>query len=357
VRRKLEAAFDGKSVLVTGHTGFKGAWISMALRSFGARVSGYSIDVPTEPSIFRNLSEEIFENSQWGDVADKPAMNKFMQETNPDFVFHLAAQPLVSRSYEDPLLTVQSNTLGTLVVADAIRSLEKEVTAIFITSDKCYENIEQIWGYSENDKLGGSDIYSASKAAAEILLSAYHRSFLTKGNMKMATARAGNVIGGGDWSPNRVVPDIITSHRAGKEVLLRSPDSTRPWQHVLEPVIGYLLLSVNLAENLVDSGESYNFGPALRPRTVRDLFNQMKAHIPDLREANRKSEPDFHEAGLLALNCEKAFAHFGWAPVLNFEETIRFTVDWYSQFYSGKSVNDICQDQISEYLAKMGADD
>ena len=349
----LIETFRGKSVLVTGHTGFKGSWLSMVLNFLGASVSGFSIDVPTEPSIFKHTGNQVFKHTFWGDIANKNDLASVVRQVKPDFIFHLAAQPLVSRSYRDPLETVLANTIGTATLLDVLRQSSSEATVVFITSDKCYENVEQIWGYREQDQLGGADVYSASKAAAEILFSAFYRSFFVKRALKAATARAGNVIGGGDWSSNRIVPDIIRSTQEGPPLELRNPESTRPWQHVLEPIVGYLQLSMFLSRGNVESGESYNFGPSQKPKSVRDLVTQMRLHMPEIVEIDSSGSPAFHEAGLLSLNCEKAFSHFGWAPILTFEETVLLTADWYKSILSGGSALEKSESQISWYLDRM----
>jgi CDP-glucose 4,6-dehydratase len=349
----LRLAFANKRVLITGHTGFKGSWLAMVLKFLDAKVYGYSLDIPTSPSIFANL-DNVIEETTWGDIVDREKLVAIVETLKPDFVFHLAAQPLVSRSYEDPLYTAMTNTMGTLTLADTLMSANQNVTVVFITSDKCYENVEQVWGYRESDRLGGADLYSASKAAAEILINSFHRSFFLSGGVKIATARAGNVIGGGDWSRDRIVPDIMLSHQLGAPIHLRSPNSTRPWQHVLEPVVGYLLLAMNLSNGTVERGESYNFGPSSKPKTVHQLVAEMQLHMPDLVVSDSYVGPSFHEAGLLSLSWEKANAHFGWAPVLSFEDTVRLTVDWYREFYLGTPALEISHQQISLYFEKLG---
>ena len=349
----LIETFKDQKVLVTGHTGFKGSWLAMALNSLGAKVYGYSIDVPTSPSIFSSIEESVYVETFWGDIADRDELSRALEKIKPSFVFHLAAQPLVSVSYENPWYTASTNALGSVALADAIRTSRLNLTAIFITSDKCYENVEQPWGYREVDRLGGADVYSASKAAAELLLSAFHRSFFQSGDIRLATARAGNVIGGGDWSANRIVPDIVKSFISGSAVEIRNPQSTRPWQHVLEPVFGYLQLAMHLRRGNIPRGESYNFGPSSSPRTVAQLVEEIGKHFQRLKVESTPSGTTFHEAGLLALSWEKANSHFGWRPLLNFEETVELTAKWYEEFYAGGSALELSAQQIDSYLSKL----
>ena len=271
--------YNNKRVLVTGNTGFKGSWLTAWLLQTGANVFGISKDIPTKPSLFEvlNLNDKITHFEE--DVCNFSAVKKIMEEVQPDFVFHLAAQPIVSDSYENPLETITTNVLGTTNVLEALRTLNFPCTAIIITSDKCYDNVEWVWGYKETDALGGKDIYSGSKGAAELVCKSYYHSFFKKetSKIRIATARAGNVIGGGDWALDRIVPDCMRAWSRGEVVEIRSPKATRPWQHVLEPLSGYLQLGAELFENKQLNGESFNFGPkAENSHSVEQLLNDLR---------------------------------------------------------------------------------
>ena len=332
--------FKNKIAVVTGHTGFKGSWLTFWLKQLGATVYGISDETPTTPSHFAALNLHESMNDLRLDIRETQNLNDVINSIEPDFLFHLAAQPIVRRAYDDPLATWQTNVIGTINVLNVLKNLKKKCVSIFITSDKCYENKEWVWGYRETDTLGGYDPYSASKAGAEIAFKSFYYSFFqnkSSPHQLMATARAGNVIGGGDWGADRIIPDCIRAWSEGKSVKLRSPNSTRPWQHVLEPISGYLSLAANLQANSQLDGESFNFGP----RTGADvavhlIVKEMSKHWIGCRyEYESASIQDKKEAGLLRLNCDKAFSSFGWSPVLNFEETIEMTTRWYVNFYSG----------------------
>jgi len=358
---KLAAAFSGKTVLVTGHTGFKGSWLSAWLRRLGANVVGLSIDIPTEPSHFKllNIAGEIEDIRH--DVRDADAVGAAMARVQPDFVFHLAAQPLVRRAYNQPLETFSVNAIGTAVVLDSLRTLKKPCAAVIITSDKCYDNVEWEWGYRETDLLGGKDPYSGSKGAAELVIRSYHASYFSAADhpVRLAVGRAGNVVGGGDWAEDRLVPDCVRAWANGAVVDIRSPNATRPWQHVLEPLSGYLWLAALLSQDRALNGEAFNFGPAATDNyTVEDVITAMaqtwssgKAQFV-VREQTGRSE-----AGLLKLNCDKAFARLAWRPTLTFVETARMTSEWYDAFYAnagGTAVRTHTTAQIATYetLAK-----
>jgi CDP-glucose 4,6-dehydratase len=335
-------AYAGKKVLVTGHTGFKGSWLTVWLLQMGAKVYGVAKDIPTQPSLFEtlNLRERITHFD--ADVRDAAAMLRIVGEVQPDFVFHLAAQPIVSYSYENPLETVTTNVTGTANVLEALRMLNRPCTAVIITSDKCYDNVEWVWGYRESDALGGKDIYSGSKGAAELICKAYYHSFFAKeaSKVRIATARAGNVIGGGDWALDRIVPDCMRAWNEGETVEIRRPQATRPWQHVLEPLSGYLLLGQALCGNPQLNGESFNFGPKTEHNhTVQELLEALSRrwHFTDASQAYRiTGNSAFHEAGLLKLNCDKALARLRWTSTLDYETLIDFTGDWYYKFYKEK---------------------
>jgi CDP-glucose 4,6-dehydratase len=352
----FEQAYAGKRVLVTGHTGFKGSWLTTWLLKLGATVAGFSDCVPTEPSMFEKtgLADNI--EHHLGDVRDLAAVTKVIEEFKPDFVFHLAAQAIVSTSYSDPVGTITTNVVGTANVLEALRLLNPHCVAIMITSDKCYENVEWVWGYKETDHLGGRDIYSGSKGAAEVIIHSYVESFMRKPgcNVRVATGRAGNVIGGGDWARDRIVVDCMRGWSEGKPVEIRSPSATRPWQHVLEPLSGYLTLGAALARDAKLHGESFNFGPrSEQNRTVLDLLKDLSAawNFADTGDAYQvTANIPFHEAGLLKLNCDKALFHLKWEANLQYVELVDFVSDWYYRYYrESADMFALTQAQIGAY--------
>ncbi len=333
--------FNEKKILITGNTGFKGSWLSTWLLDLGANVYGVAKDVPTDPSIFEQLSlgERITHYQE--DIRDLKRLRAIVEDVKPDFLFHLAAQAIVSKSFDDPVETLSSNVMGTVNVLDVLRLLNNSCVTVLITSDKCYENVEWEWGYRENDRLGGHDIYSGSKGAAELAIKSYYQSFFKDSkNVRLASTRAGNVIGGGDWALDRIVPDCIRSWVRGEAVEIRSPKSTRPWQHVLEPLSGYLSLAESLSRNSKLSGESFNFGPrATRMHTVEQLIRSLGSYwnLDDLSKVYSISEEKtYKEAGLLALNCDKAMSLLGWFPTLEYDDIIALTGRWYHAFCSGE---------------------
>lgn len=348
--------YRGKKVLVTGHTGFKGSWLTTWLLELGAQVCGISKDIPTSPSMFEELSLEEKIEHHFVDIRDLGKLKAIVLDYEPDFFFHLAAQPIVSTSYQDPLDTISTNVMGTAHVLEVLRSLEKPCHAVVITSDKCYENVEWLWGYKETDSLGGKDIYSGSKGAAEIIFHAYQQSFFTdeKNPVLMATGRAGNVIGGGDWAQDRIVADCMRAWSQGDRVEIRCPDATRPWQHVLEPLSGYLLLGQMLSEKASLHGEQFNFGPrAEQNHTVQDLLHDLSAFwdFETLDKAYVVTDNiPFHEAGLLKLNCDKALFELKWESNLSYPECIEFVSEWYYKFYeSGSDMYQFTTAQIEKY--------
>lgn len=352
-------AYKGKKVLVTGNTGFKGSWLTLWLIELGAKVYGLSEAVPGEPCMFNELGLEDKIEHYWADIRDSAKVCKIVQKVKPDFVFHLAAQALVSVSYESPIDTLSTNVLGTANVLEALRLVNPECTAVFITSDKCYDNVEWVWGYKETDALGGRDIYSGSKGAAEIIFKSYFHSFFKKEDcrVRLATARAGNVIGGGDWAQDRIIPDCIRSWTKGESVEIRSPKATRPWQHVLEPLSGYLALGQKLSIDKTLHGQSFNFGPqAENSHTVVDLISTLGSifGLPKGFEAYKITDNvPFHEAGLLKLNCDKALFHLRWMPTFQYEELICFTADWYRTWYTGKvDMTKFTMSQLQSYQEK-----
>lgn len=352
----FSGVYNGKKVLITGHTGFKGSWLTTWLLNLGAKVCGVSKDIPTLPSMFEEL--KIADNIEHhiADVRDLDKIRSIILDFKPDFLFHLAAQPIVSLSYSDPLDTISSNVMGTANVLEALRSVEHQCNAVVVTSDKCYENVEWVWGYKETDHMGGKDIYSGSKGAAEIIFHAYQQSFFKDpySHVRLATGRAGNVIGGGDWASDRIVADCMRAWSRNQQVEIRCPDATRPWQHVLEPLSGYLALGQGLMENASNHGEQYNFGPrAEQNHTVKDLLSDLSTYwdFKKLSEAYVVTDNiPFHEAGLLKLNCDKALFHLNWEANLNYEQCIRFVSEWYYEFYKeNKNMMAYTLKQIEEY--------
>ena len=348
--------YQNKKVLITGHTGFKGSWLTTWLLNLGADVIGISKDIPTKPSMFEELGLEKRIQHYLTDIRNFDNLSKIINQVKPDFDFHLAAQAIVSASYNDPLETISSNVIGTANVLEALRLSNKPCTAIIITSDKAYDNVEQIWGYKENDRMGGKDIYSGSKGAAEFVIKSYYHSFfkLEKSNVRLATARAGNVIGGGDWAKDRIVVDAMLAWHEGRKIKIRSPNATRPWQHVLEPLSGYLNLGQKLFSDKSFNGECFNFGP--RPeqnQTVKELLQDLMEFWNFDKSKNAFTiidEIPFHEAGLLKLNCEKALTKLKWKASLDYKETIKYTSQWYYEFYKeDKNISDQTIKQIIDY--------
>ena len=348
--------YKNKRVLVTGHTGFKGSWFTIWLLSLGAKVYGISKDIPTEPSLFEVTGLEKRINHYTQDIRDLDRTKNAIGEIKPDFLFHLAAQPLVSVSYADPIETISTNVMGTANILEALRITNNKCIGIIITSDKCYDNVEWVWGYKETNSLGGKDIYSGSKGAAELIIKSYYHSFFKKSdsNVKVVSVRAGNVIGGGDWAKDRIVPDCMRAWSKNEIVETRSHKATRPWQHVLEPLSGYLTLGQQLYEGNGLSGESFNFGPLSQySYTVEELLQDLSKYwnIQDPSKGYKITDDiKFHEAGLLKLNCDKALFHLKWLPTLSYDKMIEFTGSWYYDFYKGKTnMLDFTLSQIEEY--------
>ncbi len=348
--------YNGKRVLVTGHTGFKGSWLVTWLLKLGANVCGISDKIITNPSMFEVLALEGKIDHHICDIRDMDRMKKIVDDYKPDFVFHLAAQAIVSTSYEEPLDTISTNVLGTANVLEVIRTLPNKCVAVLITSDKCYENVEWEWGYKETDHVGGKDIYSGSKGAAEVIFHAYFKSFFERSTELscIATGRAGNVIGGGDWAKDRIVVDCMKKWSQGERVEIRSPAATRPWQHVLEPLSGYLTLGQKLANNIKLNGESFNFGPkSEQNRTVLNLLQDLsyRWEFKDEEEAYAVTDNiPFHEAGLLKLNCDKALFHLNWEANLEYSTCVEYVADWYFSFYKGnEDMYNLTLQQIGDY--------
>lgn len=348
--------YKDKKVLITGNTGFKGSWLTVWLLKLGAKVYGISKDIPTEPSMFKelNLKNKVVHYEK--NIRDLESIKQIIKQIEPDFLFHLAAQPLVSVSYSDPTETISTNIMGTTNVLEALRVSNHTCFGIIITSDKCYDNVEWIWGYKETDTLGGKDIYSGSKGAAELIFRSYYYSFFKKTDsyVSVVTARAGNVIGGGDWARDRIIPDCMRAWSKNEAVEIRSPNATRPWQHVLEPLSGYLILGQKLYEGNDINGESFNFGPPSQyNHTVEELLqdlSQLWDHKGSSKAFRITDDLKFHEASLLKLNCDKALIQLKWLPTLNYEKLIKFTGTWYLNFYKAKiNMLDFTLSQIDEY--------
>lgn len=348
--------YQGSRVLITGHTGFKGSWLTTWLLRLGADVIGVSNSVTTNPAMFEVLSLEDKVKHIHQDIRDLEGLREIIVQEKPDFIFHLAAQAIVSYSYENPTETMSTNIIGTMNVLESLRNINRKCVAVIITSDKCYDNSEWVWGYRETDKLGGRDIYSGSKGAAEIVINSYlHSFFADKHPVKIGIGRAGNVIGGGDWAKDRIVADCMRAWNNGLSVEIRCPNATRPWQHVLEPLSGYLSLGQSLATGESVHGEAFNFGPkSEQNNTVLEL-------IEELGEPWKVRNVDylyrivdnvaFNEASLLKLNCDKALAMLKWEANLSYLENINLVRDWYNSYYQkeNNSMFSFTQDQIAWY--------
>ncbi len=343
--------YNGKRVFITGHSGFKGSWLTLWLLSLGAKVCGYSLEPNTHPSMFEELRIYGFCNSEYGNILNSAHLEEVMKQFNPDIVFHLAAQSLVRLSYKEPKLTYETNVMGTLNVLEVARKCKSVKAFVNVTTDKCYENNEINRGYKEDDAMGGYDMYSSSKGCAEILSSSFRRSFLQeKESYALATARAGNVIGGGDWAEDRLIPDCIRYINSGEKIEIRNPLATRPWQHVLEPLSGYLLLGQKLLEDGKKYAEGFNFGPDEESVLTVSEVAQKVCECYGSGEVVVRKKDDLHEANLLMLNIEKAKNILGWIPTYNADEAIQKTVEWYKHFYKNDvDMYDFTMSQIEDY--------
>ena len=347
--------FSGKKVFITGHTGFKGSWLAFVLQQYGAIIKGFAFEPKCDNSHFKELELEHTVDNVYGDINNKENLKEAIISFQPEYVFHLAAQALVKKSYDDPLETFNTNIIGSANLLDAVRACKSVRSLVYITSDKCYENVEWLWGYRETDKLGGRDPYSASKAAAEIIFSSFYRSFLSsRDNMGAASTRAGNVIGGGDWAADRIIPDCIRAFKDDGTVVLRNPQSTRPWQHVLEPISGYLLLATKIYDEPNKYSGSWNFGPKMsQPLTVEEVTRNIIKHYGKGNIKVEKLGEGFYEANLLQLNCDKANQKLLWSPRWSVEKTLEVTANWYKRFHNGEAVQSITGSQINEYFSEM----
>ena len=351
--------FANKKVWLSGHTGFKGSWLATWLLGLGARVHGFALDPPTTPSLFEQLGLASEVEHEIGDIRDRSAVKESILSAAPDYVFHLAAQPLVRLSYQEPVTTYETNVMGTVHVLEALRSLQEPCAAVFVTSDKCYLNLARPHAYREEDALGGRDPYSSSKAAAEIAIAAWRSSFfdpVTDPAVKIASARAGNVIGGGDWASDRIVPDAIRSLGHGEPIPIRNKNATRPWQHVLEPLSGYLWLAAILSrpslrpqEVAAEFSSAFNFGPALESnRTVQQLIEEVLKHWPGAwLDRHEPAAP--HEAELLNLATDKAERLLGWRSIWSFEQAVASTMQWYRATAAKDRAAQLTREQITAY--------
>ena len=352
----MTEVFRNKRVFLTGHTGFKGTWLTMLLNKMGAEVMGYALEPNTSPSMYNVVNATGYCQSVIGELRNRELLEKTMAEFGPDFIFHLAAQPIVRTSYNIPVETFEVNTLGTVNVLEAMRKMEKQCVAVMITTDKVYRNNESGQAYTEEDPLGGYDPYSASKAAAEIVIDSYRNSFFNPNDYErhgksVASVRAGNVIGGGDWAADRLVPDIARALSVGKPIEIRNPKAVRPWQHVLEPLMGYITLAAMMYQHTTSFNEGFNFGP--NPAdvvTVGDMA-QMGVDIwgeGTLEFPKQINQP--HEANLLSLDITKAERLLGWKPIMNARKALDITLRWYKAYYAGEDMRQMTEKQIDDYL-------
>lgn len=346
--------YKNKEVLITGHTGFKGSWLSLWLTELGAKVIGYSLEPPTEPNLFESIGLEDKITHIIGDVRDEEHLTSIVEKYQPEFVFHLAAQSLVRLSYKEPKLTYETNVMGTVNVLEAVRKTKSVRVCVVVTSDKCYENREQVYGYRETDPMCGYDPYSSSKGCAELVISAYRRSFFKDygktHNVALSSVRAGNVIGGGDWGEDRIIPDCMRALSEGKSIAIRNPSATRPWQYVLEPLSGYLLLGVLMYKDGARYSEPWNFGPNEESIiTVEELVKLVIKHWGGgAYTISTSNQP--HEASLLKLDASKACASLGWKQVYDVYEAVERTINWYKSFYTGMRKEELSEFTVKEIL-------
>ena len=349
---KIDKNFwKGKKVFLTGHTGFKGSWLSLWLQDMGVLVKGYSLEVNTNPALFTHANVAAEMQSEIGDIRNLEQLTESMVSFNPDILIHMAAQPLVRLSYQEPVDTYTINVIGTVNVLEAARKCSNLKAIVSVTTDKCYENKEWEWGYRENEPMGGHDPYSSSKGCAELVTSAYRRSFFSSGDTaSLASARAGNVIGGGDWAEDRLIPDILRAFEKSEPVVIRNPLSTRPWQHVLEPLSGYLVLAQELFLNGDNFAEGWNFGPKDEDcKPVSWILDKMVTYWGNNASWNLDKNNNPHEAGFLKLDCSKASNRLKWNPKWNLELTLKSIVDWHKLYTNGGDIKKQCLKEINTY--------
>jgi CDP-glucose 4,6-dehydratase len=350
----FNAAYHNRKVLITGHTGFKGSWLALWLSQMGAKITGYALDPPTTPNHFQMLNLDI--NSVIGDLRDADKLKEIFKKCRPEIVFHLAAQPIVRQSYKNPVDTFTSNVLGTINLLEAARESGSVLAIIHVSSDKCYENREWPWGYREIDAMGGYDPYSASKGCTELIVNCWRRSFFNPANYGtthqtlLASCRAGNVIGGGDWAEDRLIPDIMRAIHQNEKVKIRNPQSSRPWQYVLEPLSGYLLLGQKLLEGRKEFADAWNFGPTEEENgTVGEIVDQLKSVWSKIEYEINQTQSLPHEADLLRLDCSKARMKLKWTPVWSIRNALENTVTWYQSFYETNSIDSLMN--LKRYIA------
>jgi CDP-glucose 4,6-dehydratase len=345
--------WQGKRVFLTGHTGFKGSWLSLWLVSLGVEVKGYALSPPTSPSLFNEAKIDSIVDSKIGDIRDQDALHKSMTEFNPDILIHMAAQPLVRYSYDAPVETYEVNVIGAVKVLEVARSCPNLKAIVNITTDKCYENDGRSKGYKESDPMGGYDPYSSSKGCAELVTSSYRRSFLQGQGIGLASVRAGNVIGGGDWADDRLIPDILRSFEKSESVVIRNPKATRPWQHVLEPLSGYLILVQKLYKDQKKYAEGWNFGPNEKDvKPVDWILDKMIFKWPDASwRLDVNSSP--HEADFLKLDISKAKSKLGWSPIWELSYTLEKIIAWHQAWLNKEDMQAVCLAEIKEYTRDM----
>lgn len=358
VNAKVDATFwKGKRVFLTGHTGFKGSWLSLWLIKMGAEVKGFSLAPPTSPALFSVANIDKNMNSEMGDIRDLSQLTKSMTDFNPDILIHMAAQSLVRLSYSEPVATYATNVMGTIHILEAARQCKNLRAIVNITTDKCYENREWEWGYRENEPMGGHDPYSNSKGCAELVTSAYRKSFFNTANSAaLASARAGNVIGGGDWATDRLIPDILRAFEKGQAVVVRNPQATRPWQHVLEPLSGYLVLAQHLWKDGQNTAEGWNFGPKDEDaKPVEWILNKMIRVWGEGASWQLDTDAHPHEAKFLKLDISKANSRLHWTPTWNLEHTLAKIVAWHRAWLANEDMNAYSLEEIESYMTAMNS--
>lgn len=357
----MKSMWQGRRVYLTGHTGFKGSWMSLWLASLGAQVHGYALAPECEPNLFTNARVADYVEHEIGDIRSQDALERSIAAFKPEVVFHMAAQPLVRRSYANPIETYSTNVMGTAHVLDAVRRVPSVRAVVVITTDKCYENREWLWGYREEDRLGGFDPYSNSKACAELVTASFRNSYFPLARIEehkvgLASARAGNVIGGGDWSEDRLIPDLVRGFLSGNPVLIRNPLAIRPWQHVLEPLAGYIALAEHLLQDGAAFANAWNFGPAEEDAwPVGRIADAITAAWGNGTSWIKDSAENPHEAGYLKLDASKARTLLGWHPVLPLDQALRWLVEWFLAWKQGEDMQIFTQRQIAEYQVRLQA--